>query len=86
MKAEQSLGFGPLSTEPNPCVRLFGEGPEGAKCKTCALLLTTYGAGRKYYKCSLRRMSRCEATDHRVSWRACAKWEDSRGDQGGGGG
>ncbi|MEN6547729.1 MAG: hypothetical protein ABFE07_16975 [Armatimonadia bacterium] len=75
-----SLGFGPLSTEPNPCVRLWGPGPEGAKCRTCTLLVLVvrYGAGRRYYKCRMRRMSMSEATDHRVGWRACAKYEEGR--------
>ncbi len=76
MKSEQSLGFGPTSTEPNPCVRLYGYGPEGETCKTCGLLIVNPFAGRRYYKCDLRRMSRCAATDHRVSWRACGKWEE----------
>jgi hypothetical protein len=71
---QQSLGFGPTSQEPNPCVRLWGPGPEGKQCKTCGHLVTWHH-GRTYYKCDMRRMSRCEATDHRVSWRACAKWE-----------
>jgi len=56
-------------------VRLFGLGPEGEKCKTCALLTYSPYEDRRYYKCTLRHMSRCAATDHRVGWRACAKWE-----------
>lgn len=64
------VGFGPLSTEPNPCVRAFGPGPEGATCKSCAHLVVRHYGTRTYYKCSHRRISRSEATDHRVSWRA----------------
>jgi hypothetical protein len=72
-------GFGPFSTEANPCVRLWGLGPEGAKCKTCTLLVCrTYGPHR-YYKCPLRADSACAATDHRVGWRACAKYEEKVG-------
>lgn len=69
------VGFGPLATEPNPCVRLWGPGPEGAKCKTCVHL---FGRryGKTYYKCDLRRDSACAATDHRVGWRACGKYEE----------
>ena len=74
MSQRELLGFGPTSTEPNPCVRLWGPGPEGTKCRTCAHLIARRWA-RIYYKCDMRRMSRCEATDHRVLWRACGKYE-----------
>jgi hypothetical protein len=67
-------GPGPCSTEPNPCVRLWGPGPDGATCKTCAHLVS-YQWSKRYYKCDLRRMSACAATDHRVAWRACGKYE-----------
>jgi hypothetical protein len=67
-------GFGPLSTEPNPCVRVWGPGPEDAKCKTCSHLHVRRYANT-YYKCDLRKMSPSTATDHRVSWRACGKYE-----------
>lgn len=77
MKSEQSFGFGPMSTEPNPCVRVYGDGPEGVKCKTCKHLACNPFHGRRYYKCAYRRVSACAATDHRVNWRACAKWEES---------
>jgi hypothetical protein len=59
-------GFGPYSTEPNPCVRLWGPGPEGATCKTCARMLS--------WHCSLRTLSACLAEPHRVGWRACGKY------------
>ena len=68
-------GFGPLSTEPNPCVRLWGVGPDEAKCKTCTHLVARRYYPRTYYKCDLRKMSASTATDHRVSWRACGKYE-----------
>jgi hypothetical protein len=70
-----TLGFGPYSKEPNPCVRLWGPGPEGKKCKTCDLLHCRQ-YGKRYYKCGLRRDSACAATDHRVGWAACAKYEE----------
>lgn len=60
--------------EPNPCIALYGYGPQGEQCKTCALLFTHH-VGSKYHKCSLRRFSHSEATDHRVRWSACGKWE-----------
>jgi len=70
-------GFGPYSTEPNPCVRLWGPGPEGAKCKTCSLLLAKHHGAHTYYKCHLRRMTAGPATDHRVGWKACAKYMEA---------
>lgn len=60
--------------EPNPCVQVYGYGPEGEECGDCGLLVIRFASGRRYYKCPLRRMSACEATDHRVGWRSCGKW------------
>lgn len=58
----------------NPCLALYGPGPEGTKCATCKHL-----AGLKYshtyWKCTLRKLSRSAATDHRKNWPACAKYE-----------
>jgi hypothetical protein len=58
----------------NPCVKLYGPGPEGAICKTCRHLGAHWTA-RKFYKCELRTFSRGPATDHRVRWPACGKYE-----------
>ena len=66
----------PLYLEPNPCVHLFGRGPEGAVCKTCSHLTTSNVRSRRtFYKCDQRRMSHGAATDHRVRWRACGRYE-----------
>jgi hypothetical protein len=70
--ARDTLGFSPPS-EPNPCVRLWGPGPEGRQCKTCKRLVS-HDFRRRYYKCELRKQTACAATDHRVGWRACAKY------------
>lgn len=63
---------------PNPCVRLYGLGPEGAKCRDCHLLWH-FQQSRGWYKCSLRKGKKGglggPATDHRVGWDACAKFE-----------
>jgi hypothetical protein len=64
-----------LHAEPNPCVYVFGPGPDGKTCKTCAHLVRREYA-KTYYKCDKRSMSRSEATDHRVGWRACGKYEE----------
>ena len=69
--------------DPNPCVGLFGKGPEGKRCKTC-LSLRQYGLHRskRWYKCLLRRDPRNPdklggpKTDHRVRWNACAKYTE----------
>lgn len=58
----------------NPCVRNFGPGPEGAKCGTCKRLVFTQYTS-KYYKCTERKITRGLATDHKVGWDACAKYE-----------
>lgn len=67
---------------PNPCILLYGLGPEGAKCKSCVLLLHRVGAnGRRWYKCALRRASfdrrymGASSTDHRLKWDACGRYE-----------
>lgn len=58
----------------NPCVGLFGKGPEGKTCRTCAHLIRK-GRGKTYIKCALRRNTNGPATDHRARWMACAKYE-----------
>lgn len=60
-------------TDPNPCVRLYGHGPEGKKCKECAELYAKQYAG-KYFKCKVRGDNGVK-TDHRVRWNACAKFK-----------
>jgi hypothetical protein len=67
--------------DPNPCVALYGPGPAGMKCKSCALLLGPWGHGKKHwYKCSIRRSSvdahrlGAASTDHRISWNACGRY------------
>ena len=65
------IGYG------NPCIAVYGDGPPGAKCKTCELLYRQSGTAKTYYKCELRRNTRGPGTDHRVNWPACGKY---RGD------
>jgi len=57
----------------NPCVLLYGHGPEGKKCKECAELYAKQYAG-KYFKCKVRGDNGVK-TDHRVRWNACAKFK-----------
>lgn len=58
----------------NPCVTVWGPGPEGERCRSCRHLVRP-GANRAWPKCSLRAITRGAATDHRVTWPACGRWE-----------
>ena len=58
----------------NPLIAVFGPGPGGARCKTCRHLFCNERS-RRYYKCDLRRCSHGPATDHRINWPACGKYE-----------
>lgn len=58
----------------NPCIQMFGRGPDGARCKGCAHLYANQKS-KRYYKCKLRDFSHGPATDHKVNWVACGKFE-----------
>ena len=66
-----------VKPEPNPCVRLFGKGPE-AKCKTCSHLIRRGGCAKTFLKCEFRRNTRGSATDHKAGWNACIKYEEEK--------
>lgn len=68
----------PLPVEPNPCIAVYGPGPEGARCKGCEHLYVVRYAGT-YYKCDLRENTRGRATDHRTGWRACGRYVERVG-------
>lgn len=61
---------------PNPMVRQFGQAPQGRQCKGCVHLFLQPGVAGRYFKCDLRGVTRGAATDHRVRWPACAKFEE----------
>lgn len=62
-------------SEPNPCIRWFGRGPEGKTCAKCARLYRkTYS--KTYYKCMERGNTNGPGTDHRCRWKACAKYTE----------
>jgi hypothetical protein len=65
----------PKPTEPNPCRRIFGPGPESKRCKHCAHLQVRQFANR-YHKCPYRGMTHGAGTDMRVNWAACAKFKE----------
>ena len=60
----------------NPCLALYGPGPAVTKCKTCTHLFS-YEQSKRWYKCDLRKMSHSVATDHRVNWPSCGKYEEA---------
>ena len=64
-----------IASEPNPMVKAYGKGPPGKRCKHCLWL---YGKvfSKVYYKCKKRGLdTNGPATDHRVNWTACGKFE-----------
>jgi hypothetical protein len=60
----------------NPCIALYGQGPAMQCCKGCVHL--RYAPARRvarYWKCDLRQLSHGAATDHKVNWPACGRYE-----------
>lgn len=54
----------------NPCVSVYGAGPDGATCATCAHLHVIHYS-RRVYKCGERPLTGGAGTDHRKGWPAC---------------
>lgn len=54
---------------------LFGVGPKGKTCRTCAHLLSGKYHNRTYHKCLIWVVSHSAATDIRLKWPACGRWE-----------
>lgn len=72
--ADPLRGVPKLSAD-NPCVRVYGRGPTGATCQTCARLERWDNPGRKVFlKCSLRQRTHGAASDHRDGWPACGRY------------
>ena len=65
----------PRLADPNPCVAVYGPGPAGATCATCAALVYTTGGHRAYPKCRRRGVDHRWRLDHRTGWPACARYE-----------
>lgn len=59
----------------NPMVHRFGRGPDKAQCLSCSHIRRKDAGSRKVYKCLERGVSNSAATDHRLRWNACAKYE-----------
>lgn len=54
-------------------IEMYGPGPEGKTCKTCANLLNR---DWKYKKCSQWKQSMSPATDVRFKWPACGRYKE----------
>lgn len=65
----------------NPCIAVFGDGPDGSRCKNCTQLRYKNGS-KKFFKCALRTITNGPATDHRANWPGCAKFEQLSNDGG----
>ena len=61
--------------DPNPCVNLYGEGEPGITCRHCVHLRYHVKYVTKYWKCDLRSMTHGAASDHRIGWQSCSKYE-----------
>lgn len=57
----------------NPCIAVYGKGPEGTKCKTCDMLVYIQ-LSKRYYKCEMRNITNGPASDHRVNFPSCGKY------------
>ena len=68
------IGFDAFGRRVNPCVQVYGPGPEGVTCKTCRRLYRRH-FDKMYIKCELRTCTRGAGSDHRVGYPACAKYE-----------
>lgn len=59
----------------NPMLQVAGPGPEGTQCGDCANLVMQGGVAGRYYKCTERGITGGPATDHRVRWPTCGRFE-----------
>jgi hypothetical protein len=67
-----------LPVSDNPMVRRFGK-TEGKMCKDCKYLVRLYYHNKTYIKCDKRGITHGRATDHKVSFEACSKFEQEEG-------
>lgn len=64
--------------DPNPCIAMFGKGPEGATCKKC-IHLTRLQYGHTVLKCDQRAdLTHGKATDQKAGWKACARFVEGK--------
>ena len=70
---KQKLG---RKSKTNPCIDVWGPGPEGKQCGTCAFFAKGVYQATMLYKCKKRGMTHGAGTDHKVRYPACAKYEE----------
>lgn len=61
-------------SSPNPCVNLYGPGPDDKKCGNCTHVFGICNSNT-HYKCDLRKNTRGAKTDQKLRWPACGKFE-----------
>lgn len=59
----------------NPCISVYGKGPEGTRCKNCVNFFKKY-VGKTFFKCELRGDTGGPGTDHRANWPTCGKYKE----------
>ena len=69
----------PQPVKENPCIKLYGPGPEAKRCGDCTHIKVMGGYSKRIYKCDLRPITGGEASDHRLKWHTCEKFEDRDG-------
>lgn len=75
-KSNESLKNKNGSLKYNPCIDAYGAGPIDKKCKHCKhLFYKSYG--KKYFKCSFRKNTNSPASDHKVNFPSCSKFESN---------
>lgn len=57
-------------------IEMYGSGPSGKTCKSCNNLTNNGYRGRGYYKCKQWKDSHSPATDVRLKWPACGRYEE----------
>jgi len=61
----------------NPCLAVYGQGPDGKQCRTCAFFLRLRYHDGLYFKCEKRgKPTHGPGTDHRARWPACGKYQE----------
>lgn len=67
----------PFKRQPNPCIAIYGHGPDGATCKSCRHVWAKTYAGTTYHKCDLRQNTNGAGSDHRLKWDACGRYKEA---------
>jgi len=65
----------------NPCMALYGRGPQGVQCKDCDHLVRVRHHDKTYLKCDLRSITHGAGSDHRAHWYACGRFKPEQKEQ-----